>query len=142
MGVLKIMTKTERFQNATQKVTYWDVRQAFNNLNERLRGEYYLSSKDLISAEGKKVPGFSYTGYAAGVGLRRILDALNIKYTTHMKGGSGVDEHSEIHIVDIDSQKRFLDILEKCGSFESTVRVELKRTNENFMYNPLFQQIR
>lgn len=136
------MTKTEQLKNATQKITYWDVVQAFNHLNEMLRGESYLSRTDLISSEGKTVPGFDYTGYAAGVGLRRILDALNIKYITHMKGGTGVGENSEIRIVDADSQKKFLDILKKCGMFQSNVRVELNHTKENFMNDQLFQQIR
>ena len=59
-----------------------------------------------------------------------------------MKGGSGVNENSEIHIVDTESKKRFLDILEKCGMFQSNVRVELNHTKENFMNDQLFQQIR
>lgn len=121
------MNKIKQFQNAAKKLSYWDVIQAFNKLNERLGGEYYTSSTNLITPDGKKVPGFIYTGSAAGIGIRNILDILNIKYITYMKDGSGIDEHSEIHIIDSASQKRMLDIFEKCGNFSANVYMKKHR---------------
>lgn len=135
------MDKQKKFQEAAGKVTYWDVVETFNNLNKHLGGEYYASSKNLITPEGEKVPGFVYTGAAAGFGIRNILDSLNIKHTTLMKGGSGVEEQSEIHIIDAASQKRILDILEKCGDFYANVFRKLNPSQPPFR-NPLFQQIR
>ncbi len=135
------MNKQKQFQDAARKLTYWDVAQAFYDMSKMLHGEYYCSATELFTAEGKKVPGFVYTGYAAGAGIRRILDALNIKYIIYIKGGSGIDEKSEIHIKDEKSQKRFLDILEKCGRFETNLHMELNPLIDN-RKNPLFQQIR
>jgi len=134
-------TKQEKFQDAKKKATYWDVVKAFNALNKILGSEYYSSSINLTTAKGEKVPGFVYTGYAAGVGLGRILDALNVKYVTFMKGGSGVEEQSEIHVVDKESQKRILDIFEKVGDLKSNVQSELdmKIVNHN---HPWLQQVR
>lgn len=135
------MTKTEQLKEATKKATYLDVVRAFNNVNKMLGGEYYSSAVNLITPEGQKVPGFVYTGYAAGVGVRKVLDALGIKYSTFMKKGSGINEESEIHITDEKSQKRFLDILEKCGRFQSNITTELDTMKEN-KNNPLLQNIR
>lgn len=136
-----IMAKTEQLKEAIKKVTYWDVIRAFNNVNKLLDGEYYSSTVNLTTPEGQKVPGFVYTGYAAGVGIRKVLDALGIKYSTFMKGGSGINEESEIHITDEKSQKRFLDILEKCGDFRANVSMEMNTMNEK-RNNPLLQNIR
>ena len=135
------MTKTEQLKDATRKTTYLDVVRAFNNVNKMLGGEYYSSAVNLTTPEGKKVPGFVYTGYAAGVGVSKVLDALGIKYSTFMKKGSGIDEESEIHITDEKSQKRFLDILEKCGRFQSNIFSEFSTMNEN-KKDPLLQNIR
>lgn len=136
------MNKQEQFQKANKKITYGDFINAFNRLNERLGGEYYYSTTNLITPEGKKVPGFVYTGYAAGVGIRNILDVVGIKYITHMKGGTGVAEQSEIHIEDPVSQKRFLGILEVCHEFSANQRVELNTRATNRFDNQWFQQIR
>jgi hypothetical protein len=133
------MTKQEHFKDVAKKITYLDVINAFNQLNKKLGGEYYSSANNLITPEGKKVPGFIYNGYAAGVGIRHILDALNIKYSTHIKSGSGTEEQSEIHIVDATSQKRILDIFEKCGDFKANLNRE---TNTVVARNLLLQQIR
>lgn len=135
------MTKKDQLKEATKKATYLDVVRAFNNVNKMLGGEYYSSAVNLTTPEGQKVPGFVYTGYAAGVGVRKVLDALGIKYSTFMKKGSGINEESEIHITDEKSQKRFLDILEKCGNFRANVNTEMNIMNEN-RNNPLFQNIR
>lgn len=135
------MTKTDQLKEATKKATYLDVVRAFNNVNKMLGGEYYSSVVNLTTPEGKKVPGFVYTGYAAGVGVRKVLDALGIKYSTFMKKGSGINEESEIHITDEKSQKRFLDILEKCGDFRANVNTEMNTMNEN-RNDPLLQNIR
>ena len=135
------MSRQEQLQNASKKITYWNVVEAFNNLNKHLGGEYYASSKSLITPEGEKVPGFVYTGAAAGFGIRNILDSLNIRCITLIKSGSGVEEQSEIHIVDPASQERMLDILEKCGDFYSNVFRKLNTSQPPFR-NPLFQQIR
>lgn len=135
------MTKTEQFKNAAQKLTYGDVAKQFNNLNDTLVKEYYYSSTDLITPEGEHVPGFVYTGYVAGVGIRRILDWLGLRYTTHMKGGSGIDEKSEIHISDQESKKRILNILEKTGEFRAYHNHDLEKMLR-MAKNPLLEIIR
>ena len=135
------MDKTDKLKNAGKQVTYWNVINAFNNLNKDLGGEFYASSTNLKTPDGKTVPGFVYTGYAAGVGIRRILDSVNIKYVTFMKGGSGIEENSEIHIEDPESKKIMLDILEKTGAFQSNINREINTMNSNSMNNPLFQTI-
>ncbi|HBP26699.1 MAG TPA: hypothetical protein DD611_01800 [Alphaproteobacteria bacterium] len=136
------MNKQEQFQRANKKITYGDFIRAFNRLNEKLDGEYYCSATDLITPKGKKVPGFVYTGYAAGAGIRNILDAVGIKYITHMKGGAGVAEQSEIYIEDPASQKRFLSILEVCHRFSANQRVEIDTRATNCFDDQWFQQIR
>lgn len=133
------MKKTEQFQDAVKKITYWDVIDAFNRLNDRLNGEFYGSSDNLVSSEGQRVPGFVYTGYAAGVGIGKILDNLKIKYITYIKSGSGVEEQAEIHIIDDASQKRILDIFKKCSGFQSNVKHE---KNVLVARDSLLQQIR
>ena len=133
------MNKTEKLKNATQNVTYLDIIRCFNNLNSTLRGEYYASGKDLVAFHGKRLPGFIYTGYAAGVGIRRILDAIGIRYVTRMNGGSGIYEESEIYIEDEKSKKRIMDIFEKTGMFYSNVSVDL---NTTILDKQLIQHIR
>jgi len=139
------MDKTKIFEQGKNEIrknmTYADVVQLFNELNKSLNGEYYAYTTGLKRPEGGQAFGFVYTGYAAGIGLRRILDKIGIKYSTFMKGGSGIKEESEIHI-DAQDEKKMLDIIEKIGDVKSNLRTEIDVTNSNFANNPLFQQIR
>ena len=122
---------------AKEKLTYAQVANMFNDLNKILRGEYYSYAKDLKRPEGGKAIGFVYTGYAAGVGLRNILQTLHIKYSVVMKGGSGFNENSEIHIDDEDKEK-MLDIIgiigERTSQITTTPRITGNRNNPLFEY--------
>ncbi len=136
------MDKSKNFKDANKKIlTYMDVVKMFNELNETLHGEYYAYSSKLKRPEGGQAVGFVYTGYAAGIGLNRILDKIGIKYSTFMKSGSGINEESEIHI-DVKDEKKMLNIIEKIGDVKSNLQTQIDVTNSNFANNPLFQQIR
>ena len=108
------MDKKNAFRAGRESVkkTYADVSQMFNGLNGMLHGETYVYSDNLKHSEGGKAIGFEYTGYAAGVGLRNILDSIGVKYTTLMLGGSGVNESSQI-LIKPESEERMKAIAEK-----------------------------
>ncbi len=129
---------TQANKKIASKMTYADVVQMFNNLNEILGGEYYESRTNMVDTNGEWVPGFVYTGYQAGMGLNRILDKLGIKYSTLILSGSGVEEESEIHIYP-ESAQRMRDILEKTGGFASNVKREIRH---DVTRNKLMEQIR
>ena len=135
------MSNAKSFKDATANVTYADVINMFNTLNKTLRGEYYSDAKDLKRPQGGTAIGFIYTGYSAGVGLRTILDTLKIKYTTHIKSGSGVNEQSEIHI-DAKDEKFMAGIIEKIGHIQSNVKKEITMTANPAMNKQFFQTIR
>jgi hypothetical protein len=139
------MNNVQKFQNAIkntkEKMTYANVMEMFNDLNKTLRGEFYTNANGLKRPEGGTAIGFVYEGYAAGVGLRRILDTIGIKYSTFMKGGTGIEEKSEIHI-DAKDEKRMADIFEKIGQLQSNLSHEINTQLANVENNPLFQQIR
>jgi hypothetical protein len=135
------MDKAKGFKEATAKITYADVINMFNSLNKILHGEYYSDSKNLKRPEGGSAIGFVYTGYAAGAGLRKILDTLNIKYSTNIKGGNGVTEKSEI-LIDAKDEKRMADIIEKIGHLQSNVSREIQVSGNQALNNQLFQQVR
>ena len=141
------MTKQEQFKGGSEKIiTYWSVIKWFNDLNDLLSGEHYRSYTDLVTPDNEHVPGFKYKGYAAGAGIGKILDSIGIKYITYVKGGSGIEEKSEIYITDPKSAKLMLDILEKTGGFSANIyRTPNSSMNENnkmFANDPLSQRIR
>lgn len=121
-------------------ITYAGLMGAFNNLNNVLHGEWYGFHNKMTNTTGGTTCGFSYKGYAAGMGLRNILDKINIRYVTYTKHGSGIDEESEIHI-DPRDQKKMLNIIENLG-YEPTsnvtveIDIRISKINEN-----LFKEI-
>ena len=135
-----MLNKQKKFQDSIKEMTYASVAKMFNDLNKTLRGEQYSFAKGLKRSEGGTAIGFVYTGYAAGVGLRNILEALKIHHSTLIKSGSGISENSEIHIDEKDT-KKMLDIIEKIGERKSNLSTELSVT-ENMAANPLFQKIK
>ena len=135
-----MLSKQTNFQYSTKEITYANAAEMFNDLNKKLHGEYYSFAKSLKRPEGGTAVGFVYTGYAAGVGLRNILNTLKINHSTLMKGGSGINEDSEIHI-DEEDKKKMLDIIEKIGERKSNLYTEPSIT-ENMATNPLFQKIK
>jgi len=136
------MDKSRNFKDANKAIlTYMDAVNMFNKLNETLRGEYYAYSNKLKRPEGGTTVGFVYTGFAAGNGIRKILDTIGFKYSTNMKKGSGIDEESEI-LIDKTDEKRMSTMIKTIGQLQSNVRYEIDTKNENMAKNPLWQQIR
>ena len=140
------MDKAKNFQQAMaaakEQITYADIIEMFNDLNKILGGEFYASANDLDRPEGGKAIGFVYTGYMAGVGLRKILDKIGIKYSTFMKGGTGASEESEIHI-DKSDEQMMRKIMSQIGHMQSNQTIEINvRNGINIRNNPLFQNIR
>lgn len=136
-----IMEKTKNFDQAKENITYLDLRRMFNELNKQLRGEFYANSKDLKRPDGSKAIGFVYEGYVAGIGLRKILDIVGIKYSTNVKSGTGTNEKSEI-LIDVKDEKRMLDIFEKLGVLQSNIYTGINTQNLNIKAHPLAQTIR
>ena len=132
------MDKQKKLQTGIKELTYANAAEMFNNLNKTLHGEYYSYAKGLKRPEGGIAIGFVYKGYAAGVGLRNILNTLKINHSTLMKGGSGINENSEIHI-DQEDEKKMVDIIEKIGEIKSNLYTEPRIDTAN---NPLFQKMR
>lgn len=133
-----MMDKQKKLQASTKELTYANVAEMFNDLNKTLHGEYYSYAKGLKRPEGGIAIGFVYKGYAAGVGLRNILKTLKINHSTLMKGGSGINENSEIHI-DEEDEKKMLDIIAKIGERTANLYSDPKIDIAN---NPLFQKIK
>lgn len=116
------MSQPETFENKTpvaqQKLTTADVARMFNDLQKSLKTEKFSFSTKLSRPEGGTAVGFSYTGAAAGAGLRDILRGAKIDYSVVIRSGSGINENSEIQI-DEDSKNKIMNLMNKV-KFEKT----------------------
>ncbi len=138
-----MVDKKAVYDTGTQKVvTYADAIQMFNDLNDVLAADgFYRFQEKLSDMDGIGVPGFLYKGYAVGQGLRKVLDNLGIKYTTHIKSGTGINEESEI-LTAPESVERMLDIYKKIGVMQARQHIEINHKLEkrpDFMYQSILR---
>ena len=118
------MSQSEDFvQQTPKKLTLSDIAQMFSNLDKSLNVETYSFKTNLIRPEGGNAVGFAYTGYAAGAGLRDILNNAQIYYSVVMHGGTGINENSEIQIEDM-HEKKMLDLMNNLKKYKSAQNVK------------------
>ena len=98
------------------QLTYADVARMLDDLKKSLHVEKFSFSTNLSRPEGGTAVGFAYTGYAAGAGLRNILRAANIYYAVVVRGGTGINENSEIQIEDM-HKKKMMDLMQGVNKY-------------------------
>ena len=113
------MSQYEEKTNSTTKakqLTCEDVARMFDDLKKSLHVEKFSFSTNLSRPEGGTAVGFAYTGYAAGAGLRNILNAAKIYYAVVVRGGTGISENSEIQIEDM-HEKKMMDLMQGINKY-------------------------
>ena len=109
--------ETTNFTPKAEQLTYADVARMFDDLKKSLHVEKFSFSTNLSRPEGGTAVGFAYTGYAAGAGLRNILNAAKIYYAVVVRGGTGISENSEIQIEDM-HEKKMLDLMNNIKNYK------------------------
>ncbi|MBR0213038.1 MAG: hypothetical protein IJQ55_05535, partial [Alphaproteobacteria bacterium] len=109
--------ETTNFTPKAEQLTYADVAHMFDDLKKSLHVEKFSFSTNLSRPEGGTAVGFAYTGYAAGAGLRNILNAAKIYYAVVVRGGTGISENSEIQIEDM-HEKKMLDLMNNIKNYK------------------------
>ena len=118
------MSQSEDFvQQTPKKLTLSDIAQMFTDLDKSLNVETYSFETNLIRPEGGNAVGFAYVGYNAGAGLRQILRTIKIDYAVVMRGGTGINENSEIQIEDT-HEKKMLDLMNNLKKYKSAQNVK------------------
>ena len=118
--------ETTNFTPKAEQLTYADVARMFDDLKKSLHVEKFSFSTNLSRPEGGTAVGFAYTGYAAGAGLRNILNAAKIYYAVVVRGGTGISENSEIQIEDM-HEKKMLDLMNNIKNYKQPQKKKLKK---------------
>ena len=139
-----MMDKKQSLNKAQAKIIrYIDVIRMFNDFADYLRkgSKGSCQFKRDLEMDGQKLPGFEFDTNYHQIGLSRILNALNIRFTTSYD--SIKSEKGKI-IVAPEFAELMLDLADRCGIdrfYENTPVVDIEKIEEDVAYKAQLQKL-